>query len=184
MRVFGIGAAVAAVVLLAAQGAFANRLVITDHGAPLPTGEEVHQKLVVVPINVQLALCERRERGLIVTNEKGSDKLNFGTIYEQSCSSGGSMSGATKEVKLSAKGTYSAKFSPKLVFGEPGPCVYTISKMSGPFKTGEPIKGFISGTGKLNKKASSPSCAEKEAIEAIAELFDENDFQLSTELRA
>jgi hypothetical protein len=36
---------------------------------------------------------------------------------------------------------------------------------------------------KLDKKASSPSCAAKEAFEAISEFSDETDEELFTELR-
>jgi hypothetical protein len=183
MRILATGAAVAATVLIGAPAALANTLVITDHGAPIAVGEEAHHRLELIPINVQAAGCKRRERGLVATNGKGSDKLTFGSTFEQSCSPGGSLSGATKEVKLSAKGAYSAKFSPKLVFGEPGPCVYTISKMAGTFKPGEAAATFVFGTGKLDKKASSPSCAAKEAFEAISELSDETDEELFTELR-
>jgi hypothetical protein len=137
----------------------------------------------VIPINAPTAYCVQRERGLIATNGKATDKFNFGTVYERSCTSGGSISGATKEVKLTAKGAYSISFSPKIVFGEPGPCVYALSKVTGTFKPGEAVASFPSGIGKLQKKASSPSCPVKEAMEADSEVFDENDFQLFTELR-
>jgi hypothetical protein len=172
-------------VLAGATTAFgANNLVLTVHGAPIAPGEEAHQRLEVLPITVESAICTRRERGSVVTNEKSSDKLGFGLTYEQSCTAGGSLSGGTKEVKVSAKGVWTDKFSPKLVFGEPGPCVYTISKLSTTaFKPGEAASTFVDGTGKLNRKESSPSCALKESFEAVDELFDENDFLLGTELR-
>ncbi len=190
MRRLLTSAAVLAIVvasaLAGASSALAgNKLVLTDHGAPLAPGEEVHQRLEVLPINNVGAVCGRRERGLLASNEKGSDKLEFSLSYEQSCTTGGSLSGDAKLVKLSAKGTWGDKFSPKLVFGEPGPCVYTISKLSSTFfKPGEPASSFVFGTGKLNKRESSPSCAPGEAFEAVDELLDENDDVLGTELRA
>lgn len=182
----GILAAVLLSALAGATSAFAgNKLVLTDHGAPFAPAEEAHQRLELLPINNAGAVCSRRERGVVLTNEKGGDKLQFSSTYEPSCSTGGSLSGSAKLVKVSANGTWSDKFSPKLVFGEPGPCVYTISKLSTTFfKPGEPTSTVVFGTGKLNKKESSPSCAPGESFEAVDEVFDENDFLLGTELRA
>lgn len=161
----------------------ATTLLVTVHGAELPPGEEVHGHMNVIPITDQAGGCKRSERGTISNNGKSSDKFALGTTYEQSCTSETGLSGASKEVKATAKGAISAKFSPKLELTVPGPCVWTMSKASGTFTPGGELSTTLFGTGKLNKKASLPACAKKEGLEALFSLGDENDFQLYTELR-
>jgi hypothetical protein len=161
----------------------ATTLLVTDHGAELPPGEEVHDHMTVIPINNALGECKRSERGSITANGKTSDKLAFSSIYEQSCTKETAISGAVKEIKATAKGAISVKFSPKLELTIPGPCVWATSKASGTFTPGGELSTVLFWTGKLNKKASLPTCPKKEAMEALFALGDESDFQLFTELR-
>lgn len=184
MRGITSALAVAAALLSTAPAAMAGQKLQVDHedGRTMVPGEAAGLLLDLTGV-AQGGNCERLEDGSLVSNDKATDKLSFGTVTSETCSSEAALSGVTKEVKLSAKGTYSIKFASKLVFRLPGPCVYDLSKMGGTFSTGRSLEQGVSGTGKLFKKGSSPACPAAETFEGTSLLIGEGDESLETELR-
>jgi hypothetical protein len=185
MRRITIVCAVAAATLSAAPAALAGQRLLIEHegGQPMNAGEGAQLVLGLDAVNAG-SHCERIEQGTLTSNDKPSDKLAFGTVTGETCSSEAVMSGVTKEVKLSTNGTYLVKAAGKLVYRVPGPCVYDLSKMSGTFTPGDALEQSITGTGKLYEKSSSPSCPPAEKFEGESALigFQSEEF-LVAELR-
>ena len=98
----------------------------------------------------------------LATNIAETDKLNNSTHTGDGCNGAGyGVSGAIKEVKLSAKGTQKFSLSPKVALTVPGPCVYEFSSFTGSFALPFSFDAFseIVATGKLNKIMSLSGCA-------------------------
>jgi hypothetical protein len=180
-------AAVAVMALLGAESALAGtKLDVTANGVPLPAGAEVQQQLEVFPESTEsLGSCTRLERGTIETNGKSGDRFSFGEVVQLSCSEGASLSNVNREVKLNSIGDWGEKFVGKLVFRGPGPCIYGIGFLNSPsWIPGGPASfGRLHGIGRLNRKASSPSCKHTEYFVGNVELRDMTETELFTELR-
>jgi hypothetical protein len=184
MRRIAIACAAAAALLSTAPAALAGQKLLLEHenGQPVLAGEATGLLLSLIAVN-QGAPCERLESGTLLGNDKSTDKLAFGTVTRETCTSEAALGGVTKEAKLTAKGAYSLKFASKLVYRLPGPCVYDLSKMGGTFRTGGFLEQGVAGTGKLYKKGSSPSCPREEAFEGTSVFLGEGDEYLIAELR-
>lgn len=97
----------------------------------------------------------------LVSNVAETDRLNIATQTGRGCQGAGyGMSGAIKEVRLSAKGFQKFALSPKVAWTVPGPCVYEFASFTGFFGFPYTFDAFseITATGKLNKIMSLSGC--------------------------
>ncbi len=150
---------VAAIVLgaVSAAGASASKLLVrTEEGGPVASlGAEYFAEVITFDGG-----CEYFDYGHLVNNSAGTDKLtSFGAPASVCLEPGYSISGSIKEAKLSAKGTVTLAFSPKLALEEPGPCIYYYGKLTVGVSLPTDLQGTTTGLGKLSRKASLTTCA-------------------------
>ncbi len=155
----GVAGAIA-LAAMALFAAFAGTAVASKLVIKTEPGGEVLKPGALVESQVSLEGCSLWGTYELATNSAGTDRVKNPTSTSVECFGSATVSGAIKEVKLSAKGVQKFKMSPKLALTVPGPCVYEFASFSGSFTV--PFKEYpfseITATGKVNKKLSAGGC--------------------------
>ncbi len=157
-----LGVVTGLVTALSGVGASAApRLVLSENGVPVVAGDYA--------LDFHLEFdggCLQASKGVVLSNDKPSDKLSFGPPEESEClEEGFAVTGAVKQVVLTRAGKATMSFNPRFTISEPGPCVYRFTKFTGEFPA--MIEVAIEGTalGKLKANASSHTCEQTRSIE-------------------
>lgn len=180
-RFYAFGLAVLAMLALSgltAAGAWAKGadLVFLNEGKPAAVGSTAFAA-------IEVDECALLERGTLAANSKPTDELAFsgGAVGAECEEAGYSITGTIKSAKVSVKETMS--FTSAITLTTPGPCNYSITKYTVPFKDGEKgAKGEGKVKAKLSKTGSEKSCAKDLEVPVVAVLFNERFGIFGTEI--
>jgi hypothetical protein len=162
--------------------ALAKSLVVEELATPLAPGTTVQGRLQLTDVTPESnRQCEAEWIGELVTNKLPTDRLAMSPASTLCLSNTESLSEVGSTILLGANGKASVRFMPKLEYRLPGPCVYPFRRMAGRL---EPqvaqFAGFVSG--KLNRKASTLSCASTLTVSFFVTLYQINE-SLNLEVR-